>query len=50
MWVLYPELRRADIFRVDGTFATFKSDGAFGGEDVLPGFTMSMQTLFESMK
>jgi Uma2 family endonuclease len=42
IWVIYPDLGRADVYRLDGTSATVGPGGALDGEDVLPGFRLPL--------
>ncbi len=50
VWVIYPIIRVVDVIRrnADGslTIRKVESDGLLDGEDVLPGFTLSVQELF----
>ena len=38
VWLIYPERRKARVFRLDGSTAVVGEDGALSGEDVIPGF------------
>ena len=38
VWVLFPGMRTAEVYRVDGTVSYVPPDGALDGEDVIPGF------------
>ena len=38
IWVIYPELRKVKIFRLDGPAGELREDGVLSGEDVIPGF------------
>ncbi len=38
VWVIYPNQRRARVFRLDGPPALVREDDDLSGEDILPGF------------
>ena len=42
IWVVDPERRRAHVYRADGTEAIVTDADPLDGEDVLPGFTLSL--------
>lgn len=42
IWVINPKLRRATIYRADGTVAVVRADGKLDGEAVLPGFSCAL--------
>lgn len=46
VWVIDPEQLLARIYRVDGTESVIAEGGALDGEDVLPGFTCTLSTVF----
>lgn len=41
-WVIDPERSTAQVYRQDGSVSLVAPDGAFGGEDVLPGFACTL--------
>ncbi|MCS7056921.1 MAG: Uma2 family endonuclease [Thermoflexales bacterium] len=42
VWVINPKLRRATIYRADGSVSVIRGDGVLSGEAVLPGFTCAL--------
>lgn len=42
VWVINPKLRRATVYRTDGTVSVVRADGMLSGEDVLPGFSCAL--------
>jgi Uma2 family endonuclease len=38
VWVIYPEARKARVFRIDGPPAVLAEDDELSGEDIIPGF------------
>jgi Uma2 family endonuclease len=42
VWLINPKLRRATVYRADGTVGVIRADGALDGEAVLPGFTCAL--------
>ncbi len=46
VWVVYPETRIVQVHRRDGTQARLREADTISGEDVLPGFTCLVSTLF----
>jgi len=42
VWIINPKLRRATVYRPDGTASVIRADGAFDGEAVLPGFRCAL--------
>ncbi len=46
IWVIYPETRSAHVFRLNGGALRLEADDALSGEDILPGFTLPLATLF----
>jgi Uma2 family endonuclease len=38
IWVIYPELRKVKIFRLDGSAGELREDDVLSGEGVIPGF------------
>jgi Uma2 family endonuclease len=49
IWVVYPELREVSVQRSDKTAKTLTIDDELSGESILPGFTLRLETLFESI-
>lgn len=48
VWVINPKLRRATIYRADGSVSVVRADGVLSGEAVLPGFTCSLADILPS--
>jgi Uma2 family endonuclease len=46
VWVVYPEIRAARIWRADGTTQLVDEDGSLTGEDLLPGFALTLAEVF----
>jgi Uma2 family endonuclease len=46
VWVVDPERRQARVYRADGSETVVPGDGALEGEDVLPGFTCLLASIF----
>jgi Uma2 family endonuclease len=49
VWVVYPESKTVDVYRPDGV-QVVDIDGALDGGDVLPGFTLALRVVFESVE
>lgn len=47
VWLVFPEKRLVEVHRADGTDDILNSDDTLSGENVLPGFTMPVRTVFE---
>lgn len=47
IWIIHPPTRSAQILRQDGTAARLIESDSLDGEDVLPGFTCRLGSLFE---
>lgn len=47
IWIINPPTRSAQILRQDGTVARLVESDSLDGEDVLPGFTCRLGSLFE---
>jgi Uma2 family endonuclease len=47
VWQIDPDTRTADVFTAPDVFTTVPADGTLDGGAVLPGFTLSLQRLFE---
>ena len=48
IWVIYPDTRNAYVFRRGQPFEIVDPDGTLSGDEVLPGFTLSLRELFEA--
>ena len=48
VWVIDPDGRWAEVFRADGTYTYLDENGALDGEDVLPGFALTLRDVFEA--
>ena len=46
VWVAYPETRTVHIFRPNGNDSTIRGDERLTGEEILPGFSVSLDELF----
>jgi Uma2 family endonuclease len=46
VWVLYPKRARIRVYRADGTESILRADDRLDGEDLLPGFSVSVRDLF----
>jgi Uma2 family endonuclease len=46
VWVVDPERRQARVYRADGSESLATEDGALYGEDVIPGFTCTLEAIF----
>ncbi len=42
IWAIYPQARAVRVIRADGTGARLEEGQALSGEDILPGFTLSV--------
>lgn len=49
IWIIYPSTRSVWLVRRDGTAARLTETQDLSGEDVLPGFTCPLQTLFADL-
>jgi Uma2 family endonuclease len=47
VWAIDPRTRTAMVYRPDGSARLLRSEDAFDGEDVLPGFQLPLSDLFE---
>lgn len=45
VWVIYPEQRKARVFRLDGPGVEIGEDGVLSGEDVVPGFRCPLREI-----
>ncbi len=45
-WLIYPNTKTVWIFRANGSGAWVAGAGELSGEDVIPGFTITLETLF----
>lgn len=48
VWVINPKLRRATIYRADGSVSVVRADGVLSGEAVLPGFACALADILQS--
>jgi hypothetical protein len=46
MWIIHYKTRAVWVFRHDGSAARLTETQALSGEDVVPGFTLPLTTLF----
>jgi Uma2 family endonuclease len=46
IWVIYPSLRKVDVYQPDGTSYEVKADRTLDGGDVLPGLHIHVKDLF----
>ncbi len=49
LWIIYPSTRSIWILHRDGTAARLTEAQDLSGEDVVPGFTCSIRTLFADL-
>ena len=47
VWYIEPELRSARVFTAVDKWEDIRSDGTLRGGDVLPGFELTLERLFE---
>ena len=47
VWAAYPETRTIDVHRADGSITTLTETDTLDGEDVLPGFAVSVSDIFD---
>ncbi len=48
VWVVRPRQRTVTVYRPDGSARVLRETDTLDGEDVVPGFSLSLQTLFGS--
>lgn len=46
IWVIYPSLRRVDVYLPDGSAQEVSAEGTLDGSDVLPGLQIAVAGLF----
>jgi len=46
IWVIYPSLRKVDVYRPDGSAHEVDDGGTLAGDDVLPGLRIVVSDLF----
>jgi Uma2 family endonuclease len=46
VWVVYPKLRRVHVHRADGTITALSGDQQLTAEDILPGLSIPVASLF----
>jgi Uma2 family endonuclease len=49
IWIIYPETRTARVLRLNGQSSELHARDELGGEDVLPGFRVRLDELFQSV-
>jgi Uma2 family endonuclease len=49
VWVVYPDTKRIQVFRGNGTTSRLKPDDELSGENVLPGFKCRVAEVFEGL-
>jgi Uma2 family endonuclease len=47
IWIVYPDSRTVQVFRLDGSAQNLKVGDILDGEDILPGFRLEVAALFE---
>jgi len=47
VWVVFPTLRRVHVYRPDGTIANLSADRQLTAEDILPGLSIPVSSLFD---
>jgi Uma2 family endonuclease len=50
VWIIYPDEKLIDVFQPQKPAVTFKIDDVLDGNDVLPGFTLSIRTVFAELE
>lgn len=50
IWFVYPDSKLVDIYRPGKPTATIEIDGELDGEDVLPGFRLSVKDVFKKLR
>ncbi|HEY3109388.1 MAG TPA: Uma2 family endonuclease [Chloroflexota bacterium] len=48
VWILFPRLRSAEVWRADGSWLKVGPEAALSGEDVVPGFSIPLAQIFGS--
>ena len=46
VWLVYPETKSVWVLRANGTGVWFRGAGELSGDDLMPGFTITLDTLF----
>ena len=46
-WVVNPDAKTVDVHKAGGPVVTLYEDNVLDGADVLPGFTLPVQQIFE---
>jgi Uma2 family endonuclease len=46
-WLINPRTRQVEIYRPNQTVEVLQSPATLSGEDVLPGFVLDLQPIFE---
>lgn len=47
VWVVYPDVQNAHVYRPGGKGEIIDRDGVLDGEDVLPGFKLALRDVYE---
>jgi Uma2 family endonuclease len=47
VWVIDPERAEARVYRPDGSLSIVSGDGSLDGEDVLPGFSVTLEEMLK---
>jgi Uma2 family endonuclease len=50
VWLVYPAKRLIEILRADGDSDILTENDTLGGEDILPGFSLPVKQLFDSIR
>jgi Uma2 family endonuclease len=45
VWVIYPDRRKARVFRLDGSTTVLSEDDELSGEDIIPGFRCPLREI-----
>ena len=48
VWVFNPATRTLHVYRADGSVSRLTEKDSLKGEDILPGFSLSLRTLFQA--
>jgi Uma2 family endonuclease len=50
VWIVYPQERMVEVYRPGQPMETLTIEGALDGENVLPGFKLSLHEVFGSLE
>src|SRR5262245_32286107 len=50
LWVVYPPTQRVMVYRANGTVSRLGPQDELSGEDVLPGFSLRVETIFAGLQ